>query len=32
MILPCKDAADVWDEPLGGVKSQNPHTMVTLQP
>lgn len=32
VILPGKDAADIWDEPLGGVESQNPHTMVTLQP
>ena len=32
VILPSKDAADVWDEPLGRVESQNPHAMVTLQP
>lgn len=32
VILPSQDAADVWDEPLSGVESQNPYTMVTLQP
>ena len=32
VILPGEDAANVCDEPLGGVKSQNPHAMVTLQP
>ena len=32
VILPGEDAADVCDEPLGGVESQNPHAMVTLQP
>lgn len=32
VILPGHDAADVWDEPLGGVESQNSNTMVALQP
>lgn len=32
VILPGEDAADVCDEPLRGVESQNPHAMVTLQP
>ena len=32
VILPGEDAADVCDEPLGGVESQDPHAVVTLQP
>lgn len=32
VILPSKDAADVWDEPLSRVESQNPDAAVPLQP
>lgn len=31
LISPCKDAADVRDEPLRGVESQNADSMETLQ-
>lgn len=31
LILPCKDGSNVSNEPLWGIKSQDAHSMETLQ-